>query len=70
MVHWLSSSIFPCLFVVCCPAMVTPDKISDLFNIYRLKSPILTQYHLIPNSAKLYPILTLYHQVPTSTALY
>ena len=28
MVHWLSSSIFPCLSLVCRPAMVTPDQIS------------------------------------------
>ena len=32
MVHWLSSSIFPCLVVrsVGCPAMVTPVQISLL----------------------------------------
>ena len=42
MVHWLSSSIFPCLFFrsfVRCPAMVTPNQISlllapDLPNPY------------------------------------
>ena len=48
------------------------------FNIYRHRSPILTQYHLIPSSTKLYwpstqstnqyrPILTQYHQILTST---
>ena len=76
--YWLSSSIFPCLFVVCCPAMVTPDKISDLFNIYRHKSPILTQYHHISTSTTLYwpsttkcqPVPPQYHQVPTSNTFY
>ena len=36
MVHWLSSSIFPCLFVRSSvrPAMVTSDQISTFFNMY------------------------------------
>ena len=39
-VQWLSSSIFPCLFVR--PAMVITDQISTFFNVYRHKSPVLT----------------------------
>ena len=53
MVQWLSTSIFPFSSFVCCPAMVTPAKISTFFNICTHKSPTLTQYHLIPNSTKL-----------------
>ena len=41
--------------------MVTSDQISIFFDIYRHKSPLLTQYHLI---------LTQYYKVPTSTAPY
>ena len=52
MVHWLSSSIFPCSVVR--PAMVTSDRISTFFNTYRHKSPILTQYHHISTSTTLY----------------
>ena len=55
MVNWLSSSIFSSSvgrsFVP--PAMVTSDKISNLFNINWHKSHIITQYHLIPSNAKL-----------------
>ena len=55
MVNWLSSSIFSSSvgrsFVP--PAMVTSDKISNLFNINWHKSHIITQYHLIPSSTKL-----------------
>ena len=55
MVHWLSSSIFPCSFVrpSVRPAMVTSDQISTFFNIYWHKSHIITQYHIIPSSTKL-----------------
>ena len=71
--HQLNSSIFPCLFVVCCcPAMVTPDKISDLFNKYRQKSPKLIQYHFITNSTVIllyWPSTIKYWPVPPSTDL-
>ena len=64
LVHWLSSPIFPCS-VVRCPAMVTSDQISTFFNTYRHKSPILTQYFLIPSSTNLYwPSTTKYQPVP------
>ena len=55
MVHWLSSSIFPCLFVrrSVRPALVTSDQISTFFNIYWHKSHTITQYHLIQSSTKL-----------------
>ena len=67
MVHWLRSSIFPCLFG-CCPNMVTSNQISTNFHIYRHKSPLLTQYHLIPSSAKLHwPSITKYQPVPPHT---
>ena len=38
--HWLSSSIFPCSFV-----RWHQTKSPFCFNIYRHKSPSLTQYH-------------------------
>ena len=48
--------------------MVTSNQISRFFNIYRHKSPTLTQYHLIPSSTKLYwPSTTKYQPVPLST---
>ena len=54
------------LFV--CPAMVTPDQISTLFNIYRHKSVVLTQFHLISSSTKLHwPSTTKYQPVPPHT---
>ena len=59
-VHWLSSSIFPCLFVCLFvrpsvrPAMVTSDRISTFFNVLWYRRHILTQYHSIPSSTKLY----------------
>ena len=66
-VHWLSSPIFPCLFVRR-PAMVTSDQISTFFNIYRHKSVVLTQFHLIPSSTKLHwPSTTKYQPVPPHT---
>ena len=69
----LSSSIFCCLWV--CQASVSPDQISTFSNIYRHTSPLLTMYHLIWSSTKLYwpstsqyrNILTQYHQVPLIT---
>ena len=51
MVHWLRSSIFPCLFVR--PAMVKSDQISIFFNMCRHASHVLTQFHLKPSSTKL-----------------
>ena len=66
MVHWLSSSIFPCSFVCCrCPAMVTSDQIFLFFNKYKHRSLILAQYHLIPSSTKVYwPSTTKYQPAP------
>ena len=54
MVHWLSSSIFPCSFVrpSVRPAMVTADQISTFFSIYRHKSLVPTQFYLLPSSTK------------------
>ena len=50
------------------PAMVTSDQISTFFNIYRHKSVVLTQFHLISSSTKLHwPSTTKYQQVPPST---
>ena len=38
--------------------MVTPDQISTFFNIYRHKSVVLTQFHLISSSTKLLELLS------------
>ena len=49
MVHWMSSSIFPCSSFVrlsSCYGNIQP--ILRFFNIYRHKSLVLTQFHLIP----------------------
>ena len=58
-------------FLGCCrrrPTMVTPDQISTLFNIYRHKSIVLTQFHLISSSTKLHwPSTTKYQPVPPNT---
>ena len=60
---WVALSF---LFVVR-PAMVTTTKY-PLVSIYRHKNPMLTQYHLIPSSAKLYwPSATKYQPVPPPT---
>ena len=48
--------------------MVTPDQISTFFNIYRHKSVVLTQFHLISGSTKLHwPSTTKYQPVPPHT---
>ena len=48
--------------------MVTPDQISTFFNIYRHKSVVLTQFHLISSSTKLHwPSTTKYQPVPPHT---
>ena len=64
-VHWLSSSIFPCSVVV------RPSRYGNIrpnlhfFNIYRHTSLVLTQFHLKPSSTKLYwPSTTKYQPVP------
>ena len=55
-------------FLVCRPAMVTPNQISTFFNIYRHKSVVLTQFHLISSSTKLHwPSTTKYQPVPPHT---
>ena len=81
MVHWLISSIFPFYSSVRL-VMVKSDQISTFFlNTYKHKSLVLTQFHLIPSSTKLYwPSTTKYqpvpphtdhhHQILTSTAQY
>ena len=61
--------------VVCewvCQASVSPDQISTFSNIYRHKSTLLTQYHLIPSSTKLYWPSTTMHQsvLPHTYILY
>ena len=72
MVHWLSCSIFPCS---------SSSRYGDIrpnlrfFNIYRHKSLVLTQFHLIPISTKLVwpstkldlPSTTKYQPVPPFT---
>ena len=69
LVHRLSSSIFPCLFVrSSVPLGWHPTKSPLFFNTYRHKSPIPTQYHLKPSSTKLYwPSTTKYQPVPPHT---
>ena len=48
--------------------MVTLDQISTFFNIYRHKSVVLTQFHLISSSTKLHwPSTTKYQPVPPHT---
>ena len=48
--------------------MVTSDQSSTFFNMYRHKSFVLTQWHLIPSSTKLYrPSTIKYQLVPPST---
>ena len=61
MVHWLRSSIFPCLSFVCSRRYGNTRPIFTFFNIWRHKSPIITQYHLIPSSAKIYWSITTKH---------
>ena len=73
MAHWLSSSIFPCLFFRSSvrPAMLTSHRISIFFNIFTHKSLVLTQFHLILNSTKLYrPSTTIYQPVLTHFDIY
>ena len=62
MVHWLSSSIFPCFFVVC-PTMVASDQIS-IFSLYTGIKALFSPTHLIQ------AVLSYTYPVPTSTALY
>ena len=53
MVHWLSSSIFPCSSVRPCRLWWHPTK-SPLFSICRHKSIVLTQFYLIPIGTKFF----------------
>ena len=67
MVHWLSSSIFPWLLLFVVPLWWHSTKSPFFLNKYRHKSPILTQYHLIPSSAKYWPSTTKYQPVTPHT---
>ena len=57
---------------------ITPDQISTFFNIYRQKSPLMTQYYLIPSITNLYlpsttkyqPVTPYTDPVPSSTSWY
>ena len=80
-IGWVALSFLVCLFVRLSSRYVDIRLNLHFFNIYRHRSPILTQYHLIPSSTKLYwpstqstnqycPILTKYHQILTSTVFY
>ena len=67
-IGWVALSFLVRRLFVRRPAMVTSNQISIFFNIYRHKSPILTQFHLIPSSTKLYwPSTTKYQPVPPHT---
>ena len=66
-----------------CPVDRSVDVTINFFNVYRHKSPLLTQYHsntkyqskpsytdlVAPSYNQYRPILTQYHQLPTSAAL-
>ena len=71
LVHWLSSSIFPCSFGrLSVPLWWHPTKYPLFFNIYRHKSPLLPHTNPVPPSTIQYrPVLTYYHHISTSTKL-
>ena len=64
-IGWVALSF---LFRLSSCYMVTPDQISTVFNIYRHRSVVLTQFHLISSSTKLHwPSTTKYQPVPPHT---
>ena len=66
-VHWLSGSIFPCLFFrPSCYGDIRPNL--HFFQYIQALKPHINPLPL--NSKQYQVILTQYHQVPTSTAFY
>ena len=59
----MAEQLYLSLFIVVCPAMVTPDQISTFFNTHRHKNLLLAQFHLIPSSTKLHWPSTKYQLV-------
>ena len=65
-IGWVAQSFL----VRCCTSSRYGDTRPNLhsyLNKYRHKSPILTQYHLIPSSTKYWPSTTKYQPVPPHT---